>query len=86
MPNFITKILTADYFSNFKVAKLEYEFEPGDLDFYFYDSDTHKPNKCDICLYCGKIGHMANFIGNGWGTKCTTKGLPKIDPRRKKPM
>ena len=31
MPNFITKILTADYLSNFKVVELEHEFEPGDL-------------------------------------------------------
>ena len=31
MPNFITKILTVDFFSNFKVAEFEHEFEPGDL-------------------------------------------------------
>ena len=31
MPNFITKILTADFLSNFKVVELEHEFEPGDL-------------------------------------------------------
>ena len=32
MPNFITEILNVDFFMIFKVAKLEHEFEPGDLD------------------------------------------------------
>ena len=32
MPNFITKIFTVEFLSNFKVAELEHEFEPGDLE------------------------------------------------------
>ena len=32
MPNFITKILSVEIFTNFKVVELEHEFEPGDLD------------------------------------------------------
>ena len=31
MPNFITKILIADFFTNFKAAELEHEFEQSDL-------------------------------------------------------
>ena len=31
MLNFITKILTTDFMSNFKVVEPEHEFEPGDL-------------------------------------------------------
>ena len=31
MPNFITKILSVEFLTNFKVAELEHEFEPGDL-------------------------------------------------------
>ena len=31
MPNFIPKIWSADFFSNFKVAEFEHELEPRDL-------------------------------------------------------
>jgi type IV secretory pathway VirB6-like protein len=30
MPNFIPKILTVDFLSNFKLAEFEHEHEPGD--------------------------------------------------------
>lgn len=30
MPNFIPKILTVEFLSNFKLAELEHEHEPGD--------------------------------------------------------
>ena len=44
MPNFITKILTADFLSNFKVVELEHEFEPGDLGCMWSESGP------DLCL------------------------------------
>lgn len=31
MPNFITKIFTVEFLSNFKVVELEFEFEPGEI-------------------------------------------------------
>ena len=31
MPNFIAKILSADFFSDFKVAEFKHELEPSDL-------------------------------------------------------
>jgi len=33
MTNFITKIFTLEFLSNSKVVELEFEFEPGDLDY-----------------------------------------------------
>ena len=48
MPIFITKISNAEFLTNFKVAELEHEFEPGDLGYrdlvnWVQGASRHKP-------------------------------------------
>ena len=65
MPNFITKILIADFLSNFKVAELEHEFEPGDL--------GHRVAYCMDDRMGGKTGGRM-VPANDWEMNSTDKG------------
>ena len=83
MPNFITKILIANFLSNFKVVELEHEFEPGDLGLNCVPLWCCYPWLCVSLLVPYSLGNHARLGGGnvaerlkstwayGWVERCS---------------